>query len=243
MKTNDAKVVAAFDKVLGHCNAHGAVYNPGNDSIKVTALKSLLSEAQKKVQAVATTQNGYTLAVNERQDAMRPLPRLATKIVNALEVFGAPASLVADARALRSRYDRKYKREPPPQQVTATATDAPPVKLTRGQRSYQDYQSKVTNFEAIVLLAASEPLYKPNEEQLKISSLKMRISALHEANKKVADAEAALYQARQARNQTLFSEEGFYGRFKLIKKYHRLLFGAEHEAYLVLTKMKFRKKR
>jgi hypothetical protein len=48
MKTH-AKQVAAFEKLLGHCNAHGARFNPSKESMKSTALANLLMEAQKSL--------------------------------------------------------------------------------------------------------------------------------------------------------------------------------------------------
>src|ERR1043165_6551043 len=76
------KNMAAFEKLLGACNAHGASYNPGSASIERTALTALLSEAQKSIDAVHKAQGDVTKAINVRDAAFNALPLLGTKVMS-----------------------------------------------------------------------------------------------------------------------------------------------------------------
>ncbi|HYC85238.1 MAG TPA: hypothetical protein VEB86_08455, partial [Chryseosolibacter sp.] len=69
MKTNHVNQVAAFEQLLGFCNAHGGVFNPSKDAIKMTALGTLLTQAQESLRAVKDTQTAYVNAVIDRKVA------------------------------------------------------------------------------------------------------------------------------------------------------------------------------
>lgn len=225
MKTNHEKVVASWDKVLEACNAHGAMYNPSKTSLKVTAMKDLLTSARESIAAVDKTENQLILAINNRQGAFKNLPMLATRIVNALTVTDAPAELIADARRyqLRFRYPAtdKSATDAQGQESGVSATDK-----SRGPISHLDFESKIKNLKALISLAASEPTYQPNEADLQIEELNQVHASLISTHKAVALAELALNNARMARNEILYGESGLKNSAKLVKKYMRSAFGS-----------------
>src|SRR5690349_13988327 len=98
------KNLAAFEKLLGACHAHGASYNPGNASIGRTALNALLEEAQKSIDAVHKAQGNLTKAINLRQQAFDELPFLGTKVVSIAAAHDMDLAHVKDLNRLRLRF-------------------------------------------------------------------------------------------------------------------------------------------
>src|SRR5687767_4027669 len=103
MKTHTNQV-AAWGKLLGHCNALGATFNPSKESMKSTALTNLLTEAQKSIQAVHNAHNDLVDAINVRNRAFDKLPYLGTRIIGALEASGASPDHIADVNRIRLRF-------------------------------------------------------------------------------------------------------------------------------------------
>jgi hypothetical protein len=66
-----AKNVANFEKLISFCNGYGGSYNPSKNSIKITALNTLLTDAQKAVAKVITQTVAYNNTVNTRMRKIR----------------------------------------------------------------------------------------------------------------------------------------------------------------------------
>jgi len=240
MKTNHEKVVASWDKVLEACNAHGSKYNPRKASLKVTALKHLLTSAQESLEAVDVAGNRLILAINDRQRGFNGLPMLGTRIINALAVTDASAELIADANRVRLRF--RYpaqgtpKAEAEGQENGVSASDN-----SRGPLSQLDYDSKLKNLKALIGLVESEPTYQPFEADLQTGALKKLLTSLRAKHKAVAQAELALGNARIVRNKALFDESGIFGRVKLVKKYAKTAFGTTSPEFRYINSIRFRR--
>ena len=228
MKTNATKVVAAFDQVLGHCNALGTKYNPSKESMKITALTTMLTSAQASIQAVNIAKSNLIQAVNNRHKVFDPLPAIGTRILNALIATDASPQLIADVRLYRDKF--RFKRSKPAKPETST-TPTPPADASRGPVSYLDFDSKIDNLDIIIGLLKTEPLYKPNEADITIAALTTLLTTLRSSHKAVRDAQIALRNAKVARNATLYSEAGIHGTAKRVKKYILSVFGATSEQF------------
>lgn len=242
MKTNDSKQVAAFEKLLGQCNNFGAMFNPSRASIKVAALNTLLTSAQQSLEAVKNARNALTLAINERQDAINTLPKLGTRIINALKTTEAPASLIADANNIRMKF--RYPvigPKPADGEGVNSGTTIPPANTNRGPVSHLDFDSKIANVAALVQILASEPSYKPNEFDLQVETLNIFLTRLREKHKAVLTAQLALSAARLDRKRVLYDANGIYGTSLIVKKYVRSIFGTNSDQLRQIKGITFKK--
>jgi hypothetical protein len=230
MKTNHEKVVASWDKVLEVCNAHGSKYNPSSATLKTTALSQLLTSSREALEAVSNAENQLILAINNRQRVFKDLPRLGTRIINALAVTDATAELIADANRYRMRFrypaTDKSATDAQGQDNGVSASDK-----SRGPLSYLDFDSKMKNLKALIKLVESVASYQPNEADLQIEALSQVLADLINTHKAVAQTELALKNARIARNQILYGESGVRERAKLVKKYFRSAFGSNSPVF------------
>lgn len=242
-----AKQVAAFDKVLGHCNDQGDSYKPSTASMNRTAMSALLEEAQKSIDAVHKTQNDLVTAVNQRHRAFDQLPVLGTRIIGALKATGAPADHIADVNRIRKRFrslppasnrGTAQNESPGGQTGQTSGAEVPSTSATR-KRSHLNFESKLQNFAELIGLLQNDSPYQPNEPDLSIEGLTATLEALREKHKAVDNALFAVFKARTVRNEVLFSESGIYGIAKMVKEYFKSILGTRNETYKVIRKIKF----
>jgi hypothetical protein len=233
MKTNVEKQVAAFDQVLGHCNAFGQMYNPSKHSIKVTAMTCLLTSARESVQAVDTAKSNVILAINERQKIFEPLPAIATRIVNSVTAADASPQLIADIKLYRDKFRSKanasrVKKAPPDD---SSKVQPIPAGSSRGPLSQLDFNSKIRNFSMIIELLKGDGTFVPNETDLSIDALTTMLASLREKHKAVRDAQIVLSNARASRNIIVCGDEGILGVAKRVKKYVSSVYGATSKQF------------
>jgi hypothetical protein len=228
MKTNNQKQVAAFDKVLGLCNDLGQKYSPGNNSINLAALNSLLTSAQEKVNAAFTAKMNLTELVNARQEEFARLPQIGTRVLNGLIASDASPQRIEDVKAYRNKLRGRARKTVKPEDST---TETKPADASRGPVSYLDFESKLETFRSIVDIAGKESRYMPNEPEFSITSLTALAEKLSAMNVMVNRARLAYSNARSARKTVLYGDTGLYGTTQRVKKYILYACGATSEQF------------
>jgi hypothetical protein len=238
MKTNNQKHVAAFDQVLGHCNALGQKYNPGSNSINLAALNSLLTSAREKLNAATTAKMNLTKVINARQEAFAQLPAIATRILSMLIASEASPQRIADVKAYRDKL-RSPRTGKIAKQEDSTKT-IQPTDASRGPISYLDYESRLENFLSIVDLATTDPDYNPNEQEFSSQSLTSFTEQLRSLNISVNQARLVYRIARSNRNEALYGDKGISGTAKRVKKYLQYALGTESEQFRMVNAIRLK---
>ena len=212
--------------------------------MNVTALNTLLSSAQESIQAVDTAQNVLILAVNARQRAFNPLPKLGTRVFNALAGTDASPEFIADVKMIRDRFRAKVSESQKETKLPegSSNTTPTPADTSRGSISHLDMESKIRNLGNLIQLLASEPSYKPNEADLTVETLSTVIAGLREKHKAVMNARIALSNAKLARKNVVYDANGIYGIGKQVKRYILSVFGSTSDQYRQIKGIKLRKK-
>jgi hypothetical protein len=233
METGNVKQVAAFEKLVSFCNAHGATYNPSKASLKVAALNTLLTSAQQSLEAVKTADTAFANAVNARNQAFDALPKFMTRVINILAATDASADTVKEAYfyARRLRPVKKLKQNPPATGVQETASRS-------RSNSQLDFDGKADNFAAFVKVVAGESSYKPNEADLTTVALTKVVTNLRSLNTAVITAQVALSNARIARDKALY-QNGIYGTAKASKHYIKGVFGFQSADFKQVSALTF----
>jgi hypothetical protein len=243
MKKSKVNQVENFEKLLVFCNTQSAVYKPSKASIEVAALNTLLTQAQQSLKAADVSRTAYENAINARIPVFRVLPRLASRIIDALKASGAPAEVIKDAVAIKSRFRSQAKRL-----VTPDQNVSPDGNASQGEPLYQrkisqlDFASKVENFERLVNRIAVEPLYKPNETDLQLTALDDFAKQLRTTNKNVINAYMTMKNANHLLNSLLYSTHGIYENAQAVKAYIRSVFGRGSTQHKEIAMLKFVKR-
>ncbi len=238
-ETGHAKNIANFQDLISFCEGYGATYNPTKESLKIPQLKTLYQIAQDKLNASKTQKTNFDNATNERRNAFKDLKPLSTKIVNAFAVSGADVlaqnNLKAVNKKLQGSTSSAKKTE-----TTANSLTTPETAKTIST-SQQSYDRLIDHFANAIEILEQNSVYAPNENNLKVDSLKNKLTELQTKNKDLINAYTSYSNAMIERNQTLYNPlTGIVQTAKEVKQYVKSIFGATSPQYKQVSGIEFK---
>lgn len=238
-ETGHAKNLANFDEFILFIIGYGPAYNPSRSSILLNAMQALSAEAKPTFHAVNTAFSAYKLVVANRETEFIPLSKLATRILNAVKVTDTNAAVVDSVAGLVRKLQGKRASAKLSDEEKAAA-QAEGKTIIEHSSSQMSYDSRVENFDKLLELLASIPEYKPNEDELKLTTLTAYYTKLSESNTAVVQATAPLSNARLARNEVLYrANTGVVDVAGDAKNYIKSLYGATSPQFKQVSKLKF----
>lgn len=249
-ETGHAKNVANFEDMVSFVTGYGVTYNPSKNAIKLPQLNTLLTSAKTSLTATNTTLIPFNNAVNAREIAFAPLSKLVTRIFASLDATDASKQIVKDAkticRKLQGKRAEKITPPPPPpppadKTILPTPLPIPPVNISASQMSFDSW---IENFSKLITLLTNEPLYIPNETDVKLITLNTLLTSLKTTNTAVISETTPASNARISRNKILYLPvTGLYDIQLEVKKYVKSVFGARSPEFKQISGIKFTKKR
>jgi len=242
-ETGHAINVTNFETLITAVTAYGSSYNPSKDSIKLPALQSILTAAKESLNAINIAQPAYSNAVAARESAFEPFSRLITRVNNALKASDTTVQVDESAQTIvRKLQGRRASAKISDEEKQALEAEGKEVnQISAAQMSYD---SRLENFDRLIMLLSSVPLYNPNEEDLKITSLTTYYNLLREKNTDVLVPTIQLSNARISRNEILYKTlTGLIDIATDTKTYIKSIFGATSPQYKQISKLKFIKPR
>ncbi|MBI5219450.1 MAG: hypothetical protein HY958_11020 [Bacteroidia bacterium] len=267
MDTGAKKNVANFETLIAHCISQGAAYAPSRLALQLPALNTLHTTAKDSISSDAPTSvdSAYAIwqkATNEREIVFKPLKTLATRVINSLASADATEQTIKDARtivrkiegarapkskkALDAFIDSTHKTTSAAVTEPAGSEHGRTVEVAEEHKfistSQQSFDLLVEHFTKLIALVAAEPLYTPNEPDLKIVALKAFLTSMESSNTAVINAATALEDARIARDKILNTDKtGLCDIALAVKKYFKSAFGATSPQYKQISGLKFKK--
>jgi len=233
-----AKNVAEFEQAKSFVSAYdpSKPYDPSNPLIILTALDTKFDDGVDAIGKVNTANAPFNIADEARRILFAPIPKLATKILSAVKASPVPQEYVANVQQIiRKLQGRRAKAVKAPTDPNAT----PPLTISVSQRSFDN---QINFMDQLVKLLAVQPLYDPNEPELKVATLTTLLSDMVTANSLVVSNFTKVSNARIYRDTVLYHPEtGMLKMVTLIKSYVKSLYGAKSVQYKQLTKLKFKK--
>lgn len=238
-ETGHANNVANFEVLITSTTAFGTFYNPSKDTLKTPSLQTLLNAAKESLNAVNVAQSAYSNAVAARESAFEPLSKLITRVNNALKATDTTTQVDESAQTIVRKLQGK--------RASAKLTDEEKQALeAEGKEVNQisatqlSYDSRLENFDKLIMLLSSVELYNPNEEDLKITSLTTYYNELKAKNTDVLVPTIHLSNARISRNDVLYkSHTGLVDLAFDTKVYIKSVFGATSPQYKQISKLNF----
>ena len=239
-ETGHAKNVANLETLITAITAYGRDYNPSKESIKLTALQTLLANSKASLNAVNVAHSAYSNAVAARESAFQPFSKLITRVNSALKASDTTEqvdeSVLTIVRKLQGRRASTKLTE-----EEIKALEAEGKEVNQISASQQSYDSKLENFDKLIMLLSSVPLYNPNEEDLKITSLTALYNEFKTRNTDVLTATIQLSNARISRNEILYkTATGLVDIAYDTKMYIKSVFGATSPYYKQISKLEFK---
>ena len=110
--------------------------------------------------------------------------------------------------------------------------------------SQMSYDSRIENLSKLIILLTNEPLYAPNENDLKVVALNTLLNQLKITNTAVINVTTPISNARLNRNKILYlAVTGLYDIQNEVKKYVKSVYGATSPEYKQISNIKFTKAR
>ena len=229
-ETGHAKNVANFETLISYCTGYGATYNPTNAALKLPALNTLLANARAALEAVSTAEAGFKNSVNLRQQLFKPVKPLSTKAINALVAAGANASTVANARTIVRKINGQ--RVTGSNQQAAAGTQQTTPATPKRSSSQQSFDYLIEHFTALKDVLEQEPLYTPEEADIKVAAIQTKITELRGANASLNNAEVVWSNKRIDRDNTLYQPgTGLVDTAQAVKAYVKSVFGGSSPQY------------
>ena len=238
-ETGHAKNVTNLESLITSIIALETSYNPSRDSIKLPALQALLTASTESLNAVNIAQAAYSNAVAARKVAFEPFSKLITRVMNSLKASGASTQVVQSARTIV----RKLQGRRASAKITEEekkALEAEGKEVNQISASQMSFDNRIENFDRLIMLLSSIPLYNPNEAELKVEALKALRNQLKEKNTEVILPIVQLSNSRMNRNKILYSENtGLVDVALDSKTYIKSIFGATSPQYKQISKLRF----
>ncbi len=236
-ETGHAKNVANFVSLTDFVMGFGTSYNPSKTILKLPQLNALITLSQSRLSDVITKNTLYNNAVNERSIEFQTISSLSSRIFNALEVTDAAPQKIKNAKTLLRKI--QGKRATPIEEKPVSSDQSAPKTISSSQRSFDLI---IEHFEGLIAIIQTEPSYAPNENELKVTTLNAKLTALKLKNKAVVSAYTNVSNARIARNKTLYDENtGLTDVAAQIKKYIKSVFKATSPEFEQIKGISFKK--
>ena len=238
-ETGYAKYVSNFESLLTSITAFGNGYNPPKDSLKRPALQLLLQSANEAFSAFNSALSNYSIAVDTRETAFEPLSKLITRINNALKSSESTTQMDESVQTIvRKLQGRRAVSKISEEEKKALLAEGKEVNQISA--SQMSYDSRLDNLDKLIALLTTIPQYNPNEEELKISSLRALYDDLKTKNLEVISKNVELDNTRNIRNEILFKPlSGMVDIASDVKTYIKSVFGATSPQYKQISKLAF----
>jgi hypothetical protein len=236
-ETGHAKIETTFFTLKTFCVGFNLGYAPTNPQLTLTSLTTSHAAAKTAIDAVNQQKVPFNNAEGARALTFKPLKPLATRILGSLKSVNAPEATIKYAEQINHKIQGKKAHNTTPSQSPVSSAPAKDPVST----SQQSYDMKLDHFKKLVHLLSAEPLYAPNELELKIPTLLALITILELANQAVIIASVPYSNALIARNTALYDPQtGLVDLAKDVKNYIKSAFGFKSPQFLQIRGLQFR---
>ena len=198
-------------------------------------MTTLLSQARSAVSELTAAKVAYDRATDQREIVYTDLPKLATRLLNALAVSGASTQTIDNVRTIVRRIKGYVSADRPPIPSEAVA-------VAKRRARGLDYASQLGNWAVLLEMLEAEAKYRPAERELRIATLKTTLSAMRAQSTAVNQAMVVLEKALQERDRVLYTQPGnLFEVSALAKGYVKSVYGTSHAWYKSAAKIRFTK--
>lgn len=230
----------SFKNLIDYLKGYGPDYEPTSDLLFIPALEAQYLVVINALNAVRKANSEHDHATNLREIAFEPIKKLSTRITNSYLATQAPIQSKKDVKSIN--YKIQGKRASDDNSVDPENEEENEQMPQSNGRSIseQGFDKLLKNMKRMESVLTVSPLYNPNEEDLKISSISALVVELTARMDTVSAWDVILSNARIERNK-IFNEpdRGVKDVTKAVKAYVKSKFGATSKQYRQISGLKF----
>lgn len=221
-ETGHAKNLANFKELISIVKSLGEKYQPSAEALKVASLETLATQAEQLINKLKEAETLAKQATASLQDTFKTLNTLSSQIMGMLSSSGAKSNSIEEARSIQKRITGGNKKS---KTDNTNSQDSEEAKAKRSQ-SRQSYDSRLDEFEKLIIVLQNISEYNPNEELLKISSLQNKVVEMKNAIQTTDDKNMIRSQAMAERDKILYAPESGMVEIALkVRAYIKAAFG------------------
>ena len=242
-ETGDMKVLGNFRILIDQVSADSS-YAPSNPSLSKTALEAQYAGALAAVENVHAKMAPHKTATGERIDAFESMGSQVKRSRNLLKASGASEQILDDAgTVVRKIFGRRKSAKTPPVTDTPDKSDTPENEAGANHSASQmSYDNRLGNLSGYLAILSTATSYKPNEDGLKLASLKTMATELRAKNDAVSATFIPLSQARGVRDNLLYlGANCVVNTAQLVKAYVSGANGTNSHLYKQIKGLKFKR--
>lgn len=236
--TGHAINVANLHTAVQIATGWGAKYKPSNPLISIASMTAAATAADNSLDDVQTATTPYRNATASADDAFEPLSKLTTRVVKAMRAQGIAASVIEDANTYArkikgQRATPKKKDDPSTPTVDESKASVSASQMSRTQR--------IEHLSSLNSVLGSQPLYAPNEDDLKMSTLKAYATDLKAKTEAVTTTFVPFSNSLSARDEVLYTnDDSIVNIGKLFRTYVEAVFGRPSNEWNQVKGLMFR---
>ena len=233
------KNVANFDVLIAFVLSKLAVFKPSKSSIQLPSLQYVSQNAKNAMKLVFDAFSVNSSAIAARKVAFAPFSKLITRVINSLESTDT-SSMVDDQARTIVRKLQGTRATPKKTAEEKKALEAEGKVVNEKSNAQLGFDDRIANFDKLISLLASIPLYTPNEPELQVAGLTAHYNNLKTLNDTVVSTHQSYVDALLLRHEVFYQQNsGLVDLAMDTKSYIRSLFGASSPEYKQISKLRF----
>jgi hypothetical protein len=232
-----------FGALIAVCSSYGDEFNPSNENIFMQRLNGKQSESTAITESLQRAKVIVNNTTNHRESVFNGAKKFSTRIIASLESSGASAQTIEDARTWHRKIQgvRKVKiKEDATKKIEQVSSETPASGPVTHSVSQQSYDAIVDHFKKLIGILSAEPMYRPNEEDLKIEALTNMVNSMENANSGAIATIASYNSILYERNRIFYDPQmGLVVRAREVKKYVKSIYGTQSPKYKQIADITF----
>ena len=237
-KSGHDKNVSNYQEILSFCIGNGAKYNPSNPDIMIVNMKVLEVDSLNALDGETAAEAHEKHVYLERKEAFRPIEDLCRDVVNFLGASGGSKEKLHQGKIILNRLRGSNKKN-----NKEDAKDESTVQEKQATMTFHStYDERLEALDEIIQLVMTEEKYKPNEFELSVEGLKVKLVTLKEKNYEMKQAIVQVSNSRIQRDKVLYlSKTNAHQVVLEVKQYVKAIFGPSSAEYKQIKSIPFRK--
>jgi hypothetical protein len=235
-ESGHAKNVANFKELITVLNSFGGQYNPTVEDLKAESLLKQASKAEDVLNKLKELGVAAKQATSKLKESFQTLNTLTSQALGFLISTRASASTIESARTVQRLITGANAKKRKTEEFIGISEE------DKGSRSKsrQSYDSRLDNFEKLVVLLSNTIEYAPNEEALKVETLQKKAlemkNAVEESDKRSVEYTNMMHE----RNELIYNKDvGLVATALRVRSYIKAVFGgAKSKQYQMVCKVK-----
>lgn len=242
--TGHSKNLTNFQRLIYAFAEMGAEYNPAREILAVAAMTVLYLRGREALDNLEKGKQANRKNINARKDVSKRIKAFSTKAFHALKTFGLVQNTIENARSfymrIQGRRINSLKEEPAV--APAVTEDQPQEPKKKKSVAQQNYDALIENFGKFVIFLQNEPLYVPNEEEVKTTTLAALLEEARAINMALAVTENIMDSNFITRKEIFYADkDSIVEVTKAAKLYARSKFGTKSDRYRRVSKIYIKK--